>query len=101
MYFITTLYIKKGKVIRKRTVGYFSDFKKTKIILRTDGYDLYECGYYNFVVVENIPEGIYQGDTEPTWFKYDKKQKGFFECIAPRLTGSLDGNGQIYSFSIG
>lgn len=101
MYFITTVYIKNKEIVRTKTVGYFSDFNIIKKILETNSYDLYEYGYYNFAVVENVPEGIYKYDMEPNWFKYDKKQEGFFECPAPRLKNNFGEYAQIFAFSIG
>lgn len=68
MYFITTISEKDT-----RCVGYFTDKETAIEVLENNIGDLYEAGCYPYAVIENIPEGIYQYDFEPTWFTYIEK----------------------------
>lgn len=78
-YFITTLYIKNNEIIRGRCVGYFSDLNDAIDAVKSNVGDIYEEGYYNYCVIEEIPEGIYQYDFKPKWFKWDKSVEGYVE----------------------
>lgn len=84
MFFITTLKFKNEEVIRSRTVGYFINEQDAIIRLENNVFDLYECGYYDYAIIENIPEGIYQYDDNPKWFKWDETKQGFYSCEVPK-----------------
>lgn len=66
MYFITTMSRKAA-----RCVGYFSNIEDAIDLVKNNSCDINEAGYYPYVVIENIAEGIYQYDSHPVWFKYN------------------------------
>ena len=103
MYFITTLQLGKrsddpkwNELIREglksdilketyikesRCVGYFNSYEEAEEIVTGNYGDLYEEGYYQYAVIENIPEGLYQYDFEPVFFKWDNGE--FKKCDRP------------------
>lgn len=78
MYFITTITKDFNEF---RCIGYFKDLSNAKRILEYNVHDVYECGYYPYAVIEFIPEGIYRYDLEPQWYKWDKIDNKYIECI--------------------
>ena len=68
MYFITSV-----SKTDTRCVGYFSDKETAIEVVQNNAGDLYETGCYPYVVIENVPEGLYQYDFEPIWFTYIEK----------------------------
>lgn len=80
MYFITTIDPKDEDY---RCVGYFSDKDMAIEVVTNNIGDLYEAGCYQYAVIENIPEGIYQYDTEPMWFSYIEKTEKYQPCATP------------------
>lgn len=75
MYFITEV-SKDGT----RCVGYFKSFEEAEQVVTNNYYDLWEAGCYPYVVIENIPEGVYKYDFHPLWFKYNETT-GLYEPI--------------------
>lgn len=67
MYFITAV-----NQTDTRCVGYVSTLEEAEAIVENNKYDLYEAGCYPHIVIENIPEGIYQYDFKPIWYEYDE-----------------------------
>lgn len=87
MYFITGVHPTKSRL---RCVGYFSKLEKAIDIVVSNFCDIYENGYYPYVVIENIPEGIYQYDEEGIWFEYSEVTKRYEKCQKPKdLKGSI------------
>jgi hypothetical protein len=80
MYFITTIDPKDNDV---RCVGYFSDKNIAIEVVENNIGDIYEAGCYQYAVIEHIPEGIYQYDTEPLWFTYVEKAQKYQPCATP------------------
>lgn len=68
MYFITE--VSKDDT---RCVGYYKKLKDAEQVVVSNTGDLWEAGCYPYVVIENIPEGIYQYDFCPQWYKYNEK----------------------------
>lgn len=85
IYLITTLKIESGIVSRNRSAGYTTDYKKAVKIANLNIGDLHESGYYNYIVIESIEEGLYNYDDNPKWFVWDSNKKGFFECEKPKI----------------
>ena len=79
MYFVTAVNSKNDT----RCVGYFSDKEMAIEVVENNIGDLYEAGCYPYIVIENIPEGIYQYDTQPIWFVYVKKTEKYQICATP------------------
>ena len=70
MYFITTIETKGKDVKDTRCVGYFKTFEKAEKAVKENACDIWET-CYDYAVIENIPEGLYQYDFHPTWYKWD------------------------------
>ena len=68
MYFITSVSEKHGF----RCVGYVSKLEEAIDIVENNYADLDEAGYYPYIVIENVKEGIYQYDQNPIWFKFNE-----------------------------
>lgn len=56
-----------------RCVGYFQTFEAAEDTVIHNRYDLWEAGCYPYVVIEKIPEGAYQYDFHPLWYKYNEE----------------------------
>ncbi len=100
MYAITSLYLKKvkegEKVIgqslahdRMRLVGWYSNLKKAQKCVEEDWADFDEAGYYNYIVIERMVEGLYNlsgvlldRQTE-WWYVYDEVKK-WVSCEKPK-----------------
>ena len=67
MYFITTVDSKDGDT---RCVGYYSTFETAEEAVLDNACDIRET-CYDYVVIENIEEGLYQYDQNPIWYKWD------------------------------
>ena len=68
MYFITTIQEKNGEIKDSRCVGYLKSEYEAVRIVTNNSYDIFENSY-NYVVIENLEEGIYQYDQNPQWFE--------------------------------
>ncbi len=97
---ITSLFAKtvreNGKVIgkraefgRSRLVGWYSDVETAIKCVEEDWADFDEAGYYNYIVIERMVEGLYNmsgfdhdGRTE-WWFEYDYKLNKWTACEKP------------------
>lgn len=68
MYFITTIQEKNGVIKDSRCVGYLKSEYEAVRIVTNNSYDIFE-NLYNYVVIENLEEGIYQYDPNSQWFE--------------------------------
>lgn len=96
MYFITTI---DSKDKDTRCVGYYSTFEQAEKAVISNMFDICET-CYDYAVIENIPEGIYQYDFNPTWYKYQKLTDGYIKCEQPSFVTKNGGMGTI-GFAIG
>lgn len=90
MYFITMIEIKNGEINDTRCVGYVASLDKAKEILENNECDICET-CYNYATIENIPEGIYQYDTSPIWFKFNELEEKYIECNKPEESKNWTG----------
>lgn len=67
MYFITTVDSKDGDM---RCVGYYSTFEKAEEAVLDNACDIWET-CYDYCVIEDVEEGLYQYDQSPAWYKWD------------------------------
>ena len=67
MYFITTIDSTNDDT---RCVGYFKDFEEAEIRVLENAMDICET-CYDYAVIENVPEGLYQYDQNAKWYKFD------------------------------
>ena len=84
MYFITTIQEKNDKIIDQRCVGYYDTYDEAEELLMANAYDFCET-IYNYAVIEAIPSGVYQYDTEPKWFKYNELEDTYEKCDKPEF----------------
>lgn len=81
MYFITTLFLERIEQNsteetpifnynekRSRCIGYYNNYDSALEVVQNNLCDIYEWGHYNFVVIEEVKEGVYQYDDHPIWF---------------------------------
>ena len=67
MYFITII---DSKDDTTRGVGYYSTFEKAQRAVLNNACDIWET-CYDYAVIENIEEGLYQWDTDAKWYQWD------------------------------
>ena len=59
------------KISDTRCIGYFFDLTKINEIIKKGMYGLNEAGYYPYLIVEHVPEGVYPFNTKVVaWYKY-------------------------------
>lgn len=92
MYFITTLQIKDGQQKSSRCIGYFKSFEEAEHIVVNNVGDIEET-IYNYCVIENIPEGIYQYDQDAKWYKFNDLDEVYKPCEKPKELNSFVGFG--------
>ena len=85
MYFITCFSNFESKYL---TFGYFSDYATCVQALNENWADMFEAGYYSYVVVEKIEKGIHPHAKQFAWFCWDEERKGFYETEKPEWAGN-------------
>lgn len=96
MYFITTIEkidMKTKLQEGSRCVGYFSELNDAVECLKDNCCDLNEAGLYPWAVIENIPEGLYQYDLNPLWFKWDDVNEKYIKVDTPEELKNICGWG--------
>lgn len=73
MYFITTIDSKRDD---RRCVGYLKDFEEAEITVFENAMDICET-CYDYAVIENIPEGLYQYDQNAKWYKWNDLEEKY------------------------
>lgn len=92
MYFITTIQLKDGQLGYTRCIGYFKTFEKAEYIVLNNVGDIEET-IYNYCVIENIPEGVYQYDQNAKWYKFNDLDEVYRPCEKPKELNHLIGFG--------
>lgn len=92
MYFITTVQIKDEQLGYTRCIGYFKTFEKAEYIVLNNVGDIEET-IYNYCVIENIPDGIYQYDQNAKWYKFNDLDEVYRPCEKPKELNHLIGFG--------
>ena len=92
MYFITTVQIKDEQLGYTRCIGYFKTFEKAEYIVLNNVGDIEET-IYNYCVIENILDGIYQYDQNAKWYKFDNLNEVYKPCEKPKELNHLVGFG--------
>lgn len=92
MYFITTVQIKDGQLGYTRCIGYFETLEKAEYIVLNNVGDIEET-IYNYCVIENIPDGIYQYDQNAKWYKFNELDEVYKPCDKPKELNHLVGFG--------
>ena len=89
MYFITTV---DSKDQDRRCVGYVKTFEEAEEIVTKNVCDIWET-CYDYAVIENIQEGLYQYDFHPTWYKWHKLANGYIKSEPPSFAKDICGIG--------
>lgn len=89
MYFITTV---DSKGQDRRCVGYVKTFEEAEEIVTKNVCDIWET-CYDYAVIENIQEGLYQYDFHPTWYKWHKLANGYIKSEPPSFSKDICGIG--------
>jgi hypothetical protein len=82
VYFVTTLQLEPENVKRSRCVGYFLKPADAFTCVEENWGDIYENGYYEYAVVEEVKPGIYSYPRKEWWYKW-KKGVGYLETEKP------------------
>ena len=106
IYLITTFEKMNGKceygyldVGDRRSDGWFPTFEGAERRVKNYTGDLWET-CYDYAVIENIKEGLYQYDFHPTWYKYYKPTSGYIKCEQPDFVNPKGGVSMI-GYAIG
>jgi hypothetical protein len=84
MYFITTI-TNLSDCSNSRCIGYFSEQEVAVKTIESNWGDFWET-IYNYAVIENVPEGVYQIDHNPLWFQYDRDTEKYKPIDRPEET---------------
>jgi hypothetical protein len=68
---------------KSRSVGWFNLFKDAEYCVINNACDIYECGTYNYVVIEECTEGFYCCTQKETWYIWNKEIKKYERCEKP------------------
>lgn len=75
MYFLFMLKIDAyGEVEDQRCVGYYKHYDTAKHHMMKNHCDIFEMGYYQYAVINEIKPGIYPEVNELQWFVYDDER---------------------------
>ena len=89
MYFITML--EDGDALG-RCVGYYKTFEEAEDAVKENKMDICESCYL-YAVIENVPEGLYQYDTEAKWYKFNMEEEKYEEFEKPECFKCMVGFG--------
>lgn len=104
---ITTLYVIPAgaknlddidwKKYKNRTVGFYFTLEKAEECVRKDWGDLDEAGYYNYLVIERLREGLYPSVSlnpdHQLWFKHDRTEDKWVKTEKPECLSNIVGFG--------
>ncbi len=88
------------KRLRTRTVGYYFNLETAKKAVEEDWAGFDEAGYYNFIIIEEMREGLYPSADveEKEWWYYHNSNIGkWVPCDRPK-TERLEG---VVGFGVG
>jgi hypothetical protein len=110
VYTITTLYVRKIKDEVKREVlcescdhgrtttpGWYSSLERAKKCVESGWGSLDDGGYYNYLIIERVVEGLYNLsgldlDKETSWwYKFDYKEDEWVPCEKPKIFHQVSG----------
>ena len=73
---------------QSRTFGWFSSFELADKAVRTNQCDIYEC-LYQYVIIEEIADGIHGPCYREWWYKWDKEDEIFESVEKPIETKNI------------
>lgn len=66
-----------------RNIGFFPTAEEAKIEVENNSCDMYEEGYYPFVVIEEYGPGIYYHPKQIQWYEWNREKGGYVEIDMP------------------
>lgn len=66
IFFVTVLH---EKGFRKRCWGWYADFAEAQQAVFANHTDIFEAGWYNLAVIEEIPEGVMAVECNSWWYR--------------------------------
>ena len=83
IYTVTTLYVWSPgrclnvelpkRIVRDRLVGWFPTLGRAEEVVVNNEGDIYECGYYNYCIIEEVLPGLYPHVSREEWFEWKKE----------------------------
>lgn len=90
MVFITQIeYTEDGEIINDCR-GYFKSFSEAEDVVINNKTDLWET-CFEYIVIEEIPEGLYQSPLLVSWYKYNKELNKYERVNQPKFASHLSG----------
>jgi len=83
IYTITTL--RSSLYAPCRCVGFFHEKKHAIESVKNNDGDIYEEGFYPYVVIEKSLPGIYHFESDDVWFRWNRKLKCYKKCEKPDM----------------
>lgn len=73
IFFITVMHFKEGddslkNPKRSRCWGWVRDFDEAEMLVKENATDMFEVGYYNMAVIEEMPEGLIPHAKQEIWY---------------------------------
>lgn len=85
IYTITTLKdLSIENLNQSRCVGFYYDLDFTIEAVENNSCDIYEDGHYQYAVVEEFKEGIYNFQNKEIWFEWNKRKKKYKKIEKPK-----------------
>ena len=82
IYVVSVFFLKdKDYTDRIRVWGWFSDLETAEKCVLENWTDMYECGYYNRAVIEEMPEGVCVISRYHKWYKIEYLDKEEFDQV--------------------
>lgn len=92
IYTVTTLYIQSpgrclnvelpDRIARSRLVAWFPKPGRAREVVMGNEGDIYECGHYNYCVIEEVQPGLYPHVDREFWFQW--RDKGYVQISKPK-----------------
>ena len=84
MFFITQVEPQKDGTFITQCRGYFSDFDDAEYRVVNNITDFWET-CFDYIVIEEVPEGLYQHDPFPRWYLYNRETGKYEETTEPEF----------------
>lgn len=79
IYTVTT--VRHSLMAGKRSVGFFHELEMAEDYLENNAYDINECGYYPYAVVEEVKPGFYTFPRTEFWFRWDVDNERYIKML--------------------
>lgn len=85
IYTVTAIDEIKMPPCNSRVFGWFTELEEAQEAVNENRYDLHEC-LYDFIVIEQISEGIHCCASKEWWYKWDREIRQFNPIEKPKET---------------